>query len=166
MKKEDTRDSEKVYHKLTLAQLQKLSPNVDWRLYFHYTQVATPYQLIIGQPKFFKALSKIIEATPLEELKTYLEWRVISDLSSLLSSRFIKENFKYVAALTGQKKMRAPWRRALGNVGIVGEALGALYVKRYFPAASKRAMDALVSDLFDVYESRIKKLDWMSSATK
>jgi len=166
MKKEDARDSEKVYHKLTLAQLQKLCPAVDWRLYFHYTQVAKPYQLIIGQPEFFKTISKMLETIPLEEWKAYLEWHTISDVSSLLSDRFIKENFKYAAVLTGQKKMRALWRRALGSTGVVGEALGALYVKQYFPAASKRTMDALVSDLFDVYESRIKKLDWMSASTK
>src|SRR3990167_2733489 len=166
MKKEDARDSEKVYHKLTLAQLQKLCPAVDWRLYFHYTQVAKPYQLIIGQPEFFKTISKMLETIPLEEWKTYLEWHVISDVSSLLSGRFIKENFKSAGVLTGKKKMRALWPRALGATGIVGEALGVEYVKRYFPTASKRTMDALVSDLFDVYESRIKKLDWMSASTK
>src|SRR3989344_1698089 len=162
MKKEDTRDSEKVYHKLTLAQLQKLCPAVDWKLYFASTLVPSIQSLIVGQPEFFKALSKIIETTLLEDLKTYLEWRVVSDLSPLLSDRFVKENFTYASVLTGQKKMRALWRRALGATGIVGEALGRLYVKRHFPAASKRTMDALVSDLFDVYESRIKKLDWMS----
>jgi len=166
MKKEDTRDSEKVYHKLTLAQLQKLCPAVDWKLYFASTLVPSIQSLIVGQPEFFKALSKIIETTLLEDLKTYLEWRVVSDLSPLLSDRFVKENFTYASVLTGQKKMRALWRRALGATGIVGEALGRLYVKRHFPAASKRTMDALVSDLFDVYESRIKKLDWMSAATK
>jgi len=166
MKKEDTRDSEKVYHKLTIAQLQKLSPNVNWGDYFARTHAPKLKTLIVGQPDFFKAVSKILKTVPLEEWKTYLEWHVISDVSSLLSYRFIKENFKYAAVLTGQKKMRALWRRALGSTGVVGEALGALYVKRYFPAASKRTMDALVSDLFDVYKSRIKKLDWMSSATK
>jgi len=166
MKKEDTRDSEKVYHKLSVAQLQKLCPAVDWSLYFHYTQVAKPYELIIGQPDFFKAVSAMIQTVPLEEWKTYLEWHVLSDLSSLLSNRFIKENFKYASALTGQKKLRAPWRRALGATNAVGEALGELYIKKYFPASSKRTVDALVSDLFDVYETRIKKLNWMTVATK
>ncbi len=166
MKKEDARDSEKVYHKLTLAQLQKLSPNVDWTAYFARTYAPGIKTLIVGQPEFFKAISKIIEATPLEDLKIYLEWHLISDTSSMLSSRFIKENFNYAKVLTGQKKIRAPWRRALGATGVVGDALGAEYVRRYFPPASKRAMDALVSDLFEVYESRIKKLDWMSVATK
>src|SRR3990167_2829473 len=166
MKKEDARDSEKVYHKLTVAQLQKLSPNVDWAGYFARTHAPGIKTLIVGQPEFFKAVSAMLETVPLEEWKTYLEWHVVSDCSSLLSDRFIRENFKYAQVLTGQKKMRAPWRRALGATGVVGDALGEEYVKRYFPAASKHTMDALVSDLFDVYESRIKKLDWMSTATK
>jgi len=166
MKKEDTRDAEKTYHKLTVARLQKLSPGVDWASYFVRTHAPKVKTLIVGQPEFFKGVSRLLGNTPLKELKTYLEWHVISDASSLLSNRFIKENFKYAQVLTGQKKMRAPWRRALGATGVVGEALGKLYVERHFPAASKRAMDALVSDLFDVYEERIKRLDWMSTATK
>ncbi len=166
MRQEDTRDSEKVYHKLSVAQLQKLSPQVDWAAYFARTHARGIKTLIVGQPNFFKTVSTMLETIPLEDWKTYLEWHVISGTSSLLSSRFIKENFKYTSVLTGQKKMRAPWRRALGSTSAVGEALGALYVKRHFPAASKRTMDALVSDLFDVYESHIKNLDWMSLPTK
>ena len=166
MKKEDARDSEKVYHKLTVGQLQKLSPNVDWADYFMRTHVPGIKTLIVGQPEFFKAISAMIKTIPLEEWKTYLEWHVISSCAGLLSERFVRAQFAYVKILTGQTKMRALWRRALGATGVVGDALGEEYVKRYFPAASKHTMDALVSDLFDVYESRIKKLDWMSAATK
>src|SRR3989338_4323289 len=95
IKKEAARDSEKVYHKLTLAQLQKLCPAVDWKLYFASTLVPSIQSLIVGQPEFFKAVSAMLETVPLEEWKTYLEWHVISDCSSLLSDRFIRENFKY-----------------------------------------------------------------------
>ncbi len=166
MKKEDTRDSEKIYHKLSAAQLQKLCPAVDWRAYFVHTHAAGVTTLIVGQPEFFKALSKLLNTIPLEDWKVYLEWHVINDSASALSAPFIQESFKYISALTGQKKMRPLWRRALGATGVVGEALGALYIRKYFPLASKRTMDALVSDLFDVYEERIKNLDWMSPATK
>ncbi len=166
MKKENARDSEKVYHKFTIVQLQKLSPNVDWADYFARTHAPNIKTLIVGQPEFFKAVSAMLETVPLEEWKTYLEWHVVSSCAGLLSERFVREQFAYVKILTGQKKMRALWRRALGATGVVGDALGEGYVKRYFPAASKHTMDALVGDLFDVYESRIKKLDWMSAATK
>ncbi len=166
MKKEDARDSEKVYHKLTLAQLQKLSPNIDWAAYFAKTHAPKLKTLIVGQPEFFKAISKMLKIIPLEEWKKYLEWHVLADCAGLLSWRFVCEQFNWIKILTGQKKISPLWRRALGATGSVGEALGALYVKEYFPATSRRAIDALVSDLFKVYESRIKKLDWMSAATK
>ena len=166
MRKEDTRDAEKVYHKYTLAQLQKLAPEIKWAQYAAHTHAAGIKELVVGQPDFFKAVSAMIKTIPLEDWKLYMEWHVISDLSGLLSERFIKENFSYNQVLTGQKKMRPLWRRALGATGAVGEALGKLYVERYFPAESKRAMGALVTDLFDAYEARIKQLDWMSAATK
>jgi predicted metalloendopeptidase len=166
MKKEDTRDAEKIYHKLSLPQLQKLSPNIDWADYFTRTHAPGIKTLIVGQPDFFKKLSGLLDTISIEEWKIYLEWHVISDVSSLLSNRFVKENFKYSSALSGQKKMRPLWRRALGATGAVGEALGKVYIERHFPASSKRAMDALVSDLFEVYADRIKQLDWMSAPTK
>jgi len=166
MRKEDTRDAEKTYHKMTLAQLQKASPAVNWAEYTKRTHAGGIKDVIVGQPDFFKAVSKMLTSIPLEKWKLYIEWHVVSDLSGLLSERFVKENFKYGSMLSGQKKMKPLWRRALGATGVVGEALGKLYVERYFPASSKRAMDALVTDLFDVYEERIKQLDWMSAATK
>ncbi|MES2202796.1 MAG: M13 family metallopeptidase [Patescibacteria group bacterium] len=168
MPKEDTRDAEKTYHKMSTAQLQKKAPTVDWSEYFARTRAKGVKELIVGQPEFFAAVSKLIKDTPLQDLKTYMEWHVINNCASLLSEPFVKENFHfYGTTLTGVKKMRAPWRRALGATnGALGELVGKLYIERYFPASAKKAMDELVSDLFDVYEERIKALDWMSLATK
>jgi putative endopeptidase len=166
MKKEDMRDAEKTYHKLSLTQLQKLSPGIDWSAYFTRTHAPGVKTLMVGQPAFFQALSRLLNTISLEEWKIYLEWQLINDASSLLSSRFVRENFNYSAVLTGQKKMRPLWRRALSATGVVGESLGSLYVKRYFPESSKRRMNELVSDLFAVYEERMQALDWMSAATK
>ena len=168
MKKEDTRDADKTYHKKSVAQLQVLSPVVDWKKYFAQTGAEKARQVIVGQPEFFKAVSKLLEATPLAELKTYLEWHLVNDCASLLSEEFIKESFHfYATVLSGVKVMKPLWRRALGATnGALGDIVGKLYVQKHFPAASKRAMDALVDDLFDAYAVRIKKLDWMSAATK
>jgi len=166
MPKEDTRDAEKTYHKLPLVKLQKLAPAIDWATYCKYIH-APVSTVIVGQPKFFAALSKLLTTISLEEWKLYLEWHIIDDFAPLLSEPFIQEQFAfYGKTMTGQPKMRALWRRALGAVGVVGEALGQLYVAKHFPQTSKRAMDALVTDLFDVYEERIQKIDWMSAATK
>ncbi len=168
MKKEDTRDSEKTYHKKSLAELQKLSPAVQWRSYFAQTGAEKASKAIVGQPDFFAAVSTLIEKTPLEDLKTYMEWHLVSDTAGLLSEKFLKENFHfYATVLSGVKKMKPLWRRALGAAGgALSDALGKLYVEQYFPASSKRTVDTLVSDLFDAYAVRIKQLDWMSAATK
>ena len=166
MRKEDTRDPEKVYHKYSVAQLQKLSPAINWPTYFDRTHAKKLKELIVGQPEFFKALSNLLNDLPLEDWKHYVEWCVIGDYSSMLSAAFVKEHFSYNRVLSGQKKMRPLWRRALGAVGYAGQALGKLYVERYFPQSSKHAMDELVSDLFAVYQERILSLDWMTTATK
>jgi putative endopeptidase len=168
MKKEDTRDAEKTYHKKSLAQLQTLSPAVPWVKYFAQTGAPKAKQVIVGQPEFFGFVSTLITDTPLGDLKTYLEWHLINDSAALLSEKFVKQSFHfYATVLSGVKVMKPLWRRALGSTnGALGDALGKLYVHRYFPAQAKRAMDELVDDLFAAYAARIKNLDWMSKATK
>lgn len=168
MKKEDTRDAEKTYHKLSLSQLQKLSPVVPWKKYFAQTGAEKAKDIIVGQPEFFALVSKLITVTQLSDLKTYLEWHLINGCASLLSEKFVKENFYfYATVLSGTKAMKPLWRRALASTnGALGDALGKLYVEQYFPPASKRAMIALVDDLFEAYAKRIKQLDWMSKKTK
>jgi len=167
MRKEDTRDPEKTYHKLSTKQLQKLAPRINWPRYFALTHTKGLDTVIVGQPDFFTALTMLGEVS-LEEWKIYIEWHLTNSLASVLSEKFIKENFWfYGTVMTGTKKMRPLWRRALGAVGgTVGYELGKEYVKAYFPPAAKRAMDQLVTDLFDVYEERMHQLDWMSPATK
>ncbi len=168
MRKEDTRDSEKTYHKLSTKQLQKLAPRINWPRYFALTGAKGLDTVIVAQPDFFKGLNDMLADISLEEWRVYIEWHLTNSLASLLSEKFIKENFWfYSTVLTGTKKMRPLWRRALGAVGAtVGYELGKEYVRAYFPPAAKQTMDELVSDLFDVYEERMKKLDWMSPATK
>lgn len=167
MRKEDTRDPEKVYHKYSVAQLQRMVPAVPWQTYLKQTHAQKAKYIIVGQPAFFKAIGKMLETVPLDDWKTYLEWHVINDCAGMLSDRFVKANFAfYGTTLTGTKAIKPLWRRALGAVGAVGEELGKLYVQKHFPASSKRAMDTLVSDLFEVYAARIKALSWMGPATK
>jgi putative endopeptidase len=167
MKKEDMRDAEKTYHKRTLKELQKEVPQIDWARYCKALGAGAPRDVNLSQPEFFKAVGRMISDVSLEDWKTYLDWHVVNESAPLLSEPFVNQTFNfYGKVLTGSKKMRAPWRRALGSVGIVGEALGKLYVERYFTKAAKRRMDILVDDLFIAYASRIKNLPWMSPATK
>jgi putative endopeptidase len=167
MDKVDTRDPEKTYHKKTLAEMERLYPETAWRPFIRRIG-GTEKPLIVAQPRFFNEVDALFRDTPLASIKTYLEWQLLDDAASLLSSGFVRQNFHfYATVLTGVAKMKPLWRRALGAVnGSVGEALGKLYVERYFTPRAKRMMDALVSDLFAAYEERLRGLDWMSPATK
>lgn len=167
MDKVTLRDPDKVYHKRSLAALASSTPSLGWRRYLRDIGAGAPRSLIVCQPGFLREAEKLIAEMPLSDLKAYLEWHLFSETASLLSERFVRENFRYSQALTGTKKMRPLWRRGLGAVnGSVPEALGVLYVRKHFTARSKRMMDALVDDLFAAYADRLKKLDWMTPGTK
>ncbi|MDO8623779.1 MAG: M13 family metallopeptidase [bacterium] len=168
MKKEDLRDPHKTYHKMNLSALQKLAKNVSWRNYFTIIGAKLPGGMNVRQPDFMKAVSKLLVKIPAEEWRAYLTWHAMSDASPYLSERYVRASFDfYGKVLTGTTKMKPLWRRSLTVVnGSLGEALGKLYVEKHFPKEAKRKMDELVSNLFVSYEDRLKKLDWMSPATK
>ncbi|TAK59177.1 M13 family peptidase [Patescibacteria group bacterium] len=168
MNKEDTRDVEKTYNKMSVPSLTRLSPKINWNYYFKNSGIKNSSTIIVATPNFFKEVSRMLETVSIADWKIYLSWHLINDTASLLSEKFVKENFAfYGTVLSGVKKMKPLWRRALGTVnGTIGEALGKLYVERYFPQSAKKRMYALVSDLFIVYEDRIRALDWMSAQTK
>ncbi len=168
MSKEDLRDPNKIYHKYTLPKLQKLSPEVEWVQFLAGIGARNLKTVLVGQPEFFKEASKMIKDIPLEEWRVWLDYDLLNNAAGMLSDPFIKETFSFYAqTLAGVKKMKPLWRRALGaTTGTLGELVGKLYIAEHFPPQAKRTMDGLVSDLFDVYEARIRALEWMSPATK
>ncbi|HVV39205.1 MAG TPA: M13 family metallopeptidase [Candidatus Paceibacterota bacterium] len=167
MSKEDSRDAEKIYHKKSLSRLQKEFSSIVWNKYFSTAKLPKVPYVIVAQPKFVEAATHLIENGSIDDWKVYLEWHLVGDAATLLSDSFYKAAFKFSQTLTGAKTMKPLWRRALAAVnGGLGEPLGQMYVAKYFDQAKKRKMDTLVSNLFAVYEERIKALDWMSPATK
>lgn len=162
------RDPYKLYHKKTRSELKKLTPRVKWNRYFKAVGAQHFTSLIVMQPLFFKALNTLLKTVPLPEWKIYLEWHLTNDLAPFLSQAFVNENFAfYGVVLSGNKKIQPLWRRVTKVVeGSVGEALGKLYVKKYFLEDAKRKMNELIDDLFTTFEMRLKKLEWMSPATK
>jgi putative endopeptidase len=168
MKKEDLRDPEKTYHKLTTAALTKLAPRLRFKTYLDKSGISSLSYVIVMQPEFFKAVDRMLDSVSLEDWKTYLSWHVVNDYAGALSDRFIRENFSfYGKVLSGMTAMRPLWRRVLTTVnGGLGELIGKVYVERYFTKEAKKKMDTLVNDLLTAYEARIRSLDWMTPATK
>ena len=168
MTKLDLRDPNKTYNKMTLDELQKLSPNFDWKNFFTGIGLENPGDIIVGQPEFFKGISNFINEEKLEDLKTYLTWNLIRSSAKYLSSDFVNENFDfYGKTLTGSQTIQPRWKRILQSTnGVLGEALGELYVKENFPPAAKEKANELVKNLIKAMEVRIKDLEWMTDETK
>lgn len=168
MKKEESRDADKTYHKMTLPALKKTAPGIEWNQYLTRIDAKHARDVIVMQPEFMKAVSHLLDSVSIADWKTYLAWHLVNDFSSLLSARFVRHSFTfYGTVLSGTKTMKPLWRRTLGVVnGQVGELLGRIYVKKHFPPEAKKKMNILVDDLFTAYEARLKSLDWMGPATR
>ncbi|MFZ3043854.1 MAG: M13 family metallopeptidase [Minisyncoccia bacterium] len=167
MKKEDLRDVDKTYHKKSVAQLERITPNIPWKEYFKILG-AKPREVVVMQPAFFTAAARMLKTFPITSWQTYLRTHVIGDFASFLTPELEKEKFAfYSTTLTGTKHMQPLWRRILRVTNAsLDELLGELYVEEYFPQGAKRKVEEVVANLFRAYESRIKNLDWMSFATK
>ena len=163
----ERRDPNASYHKMALADLQTLTPNVDWTRYFATLGKADPGDINVGQPAFFKEFAQVLADVPLDQWKAYLRWHLLRVTSPYLSKAFVDEDFDFNRTLSGQKVLAARWKRVLSETNnSLGEALGQLYVAQAFPPqARKRALD-LVLNLKSVLRDRLQTLDWMSDATK
>jgi putative endopeptidase len=162
------RDRTLTYNKMDRKALDSLSPGIDWNAWFSTIGSAKIDELVVRQPDYFKALSTILAATPLADLKAWLKWQVLSDAAPLLSKPFVEENFKFFEkTLTGAPEMKPRWKRGVALVEVaLGEALGKLYVAKHFPPAAKERMKELVANLIEAYRDDIRSLDWMSAETR
>jgi len=162
------RDPANLNHKMSLAEMQALSPEFSWDEYLKALGApATDHYLILA-PDFLKGVGQLVQATSLDNLKVYLRWNLVHDSASLLSDPFVAETFDfYGQKLVGQKEIQPRWKRCVGAVDRdLGEALGQAYVDRTFGADGKKRMLALVHALQDALGSDIQQLDWMSPATR
>jgi putative endopeptidase len=164
----ELRDPIKNYNKMDLEGLKKIAPQFDWALYFSNIGLAQVKEMNVGQPKFFTAMAKLTKTIPVDQWKTYLKWNLVRSSSSYLSSAFDKEHFAfYGTVLSGIKQMKPRWKRVVDETsGSLGEAVGQLYVEKYFPAKAKERMIKLVGNLKIALNERIQNLKWMSAVTK
>ncbi len=167
MSRVEMRDPYKTYHKFSVADLNKTTSNLNWQSLMPVMKVNGQDTILVNSPKFFTSLNTLLSNTPVNDLKTYLQWNVLKSAAPYLSSDFVNANFAFTQALTGQKVQTPRWQRMSSLTdGTVGELLGQLYVKKHFKPEAKLRMQELVSNLVKAYEIRIKNLDWMSDVTK
>lgn len=166
----EMRDVEKRYNKFTLAEFEKRYPNFPLIKLLAAEDIDKKYAqtLIVGMPTFMDGLNKELANIKVDELKAYLEWRLISSSASYLSDDIAAESFDFHGrVLSGRKVDHPRWRKATNLVqAILGEPLGKIYCERYFPAASKERMKTLVANLQTALGERIDAQEWMSEATK
>ncbi len=164
----EQRDPNKTYNKMTTKALAELAPAFNWNRYFVSQGIQDPGEINLSQPLFLKEVSSILKDVPVEEWKVYLRYHLISGNASYLSDDFVNVQFDfYGKAMTGVEKMRPRWKRVLGvTSGALSEAIGQLYVAKYFPAEAKERMVKLVENLRVSLGDRIKNLEWMGPDTK
>ena len=165
---EENRDPDATYHKVGIDGLQEISPEIDWTAFFSITGYPGIGEINIHQPRFFTELGQMAATLGIEEWKAFLRWKVITSLAPFLDSRFEEENFAfYGRILNGQPRMKPRWKRVLATMNFaLGEAIGRLYVDRYFPPEAKRRMLDLVENLRETFRSRIEHLSWMGPGTR
>lgn len=161
------RDIDANYHKMSYLQLVADYPGIDWGNVLLASGFPAIDSVDVSQPEPIHEVEKILNDTPLEDLKTYAESRIISGASGCLSDDFRKASFELSSVMSGVKQDRPRWKRAVSLVsGNMGEAIGKLYVEKYFPESSKQRMLQLVHNLQKALAQRIDASTWMSQATK
>lgn len=166
--KEKARIPEENYHKMSLVELNAVSGKFDWKRHFTKMGIKRIDSLNVGQPEAVFAAVNLLETASLDDLKAYFAWDVINGNCDMLSDAFVDANFDfYGRQMTGATALQPRWKRVVGMVeGCLGEAVGQMYVEKYFPASSKKRMLKLVDNLRVSLGERIDGLQWMSDTTK
>jgi len=165
---EQSRDAIKTYNKMLLADFPKQFPGFDWTAWAKAQGYDKRPEVVVSQPSYFKGVGALAQRMPLDSWKAWLSARVITTEARLLSKAFVDANFEFFGTvLNGQQAQRPRWKRGVSLVnGSLGEAVGKLYVDKYFPPESKARMQVLVANLLEAYKQSITNLDWMTADTK
>jgi len=161
------RDPSATDHKMTMPELQKLTPRYDWSAALRALDVPAG-DVNVAEPKFLQEVDRQLSTVPVKDWQTYLEWQLLDAASPSLSKPFVEENFAFNGAyLAGQQQMKPRWKRCAESADrLLGEALGKKYVEKYFPPEAKARMQEMVKNLRLAMKETIEGLDWMSAETK
>ena len=163
----ELRDPQSNYHKKAVAELDKQMPVFAWKTTLGAMGIKTD-TINISQPAFYEKLDDLLKTAPIESWKSYLQFHTVDEYANSLSSPFVNAKFDYNGkAINDQKEMKPRWDRMIrATDGLLGDALGQVYVKKYFTEDAKKRILELVNNLQKAFEARINKLDWMSDSTK
>src|SRR5258706_7532144 len=153
---------------MSVEGVSKLTPSVRWRGFLEQGQIRGVDTVVVGQPEFFQQVEKSLRARSLADWKTYLRWQLIDTYASEAGGAFDDQNFHFFGTiLNGTPQQRPRWKRMLDEEeGYLGDALGQLYVQKYFSPRTKARYEKLTDEIFAAFRERIRGLDWMSEATK
>ena len=167
-KLEKLRDPYANYHKMPIAQLNALTPNINWNTVFKTLELKPVDTVIVGQPEYYSALNTALKTFSADEWKAYLRWKLISSYSPYLHNAADQESFRFGGkVISGRKEQLPRWKRVLDTEnGLMGEALGQLFVKEYFPVTAKLRYTEMVEAIRQAYREHIAKLDWMTPETR
>ncbi len=168
MSRVERRDPLKLYHKMSVEEVQKLVPDFAWDTYFRKTGVEPLKSLNVVTPDYFRVINEEIKKESLADWKIYLRWHAAHDAANDLSANFVRENFNfYGKTLRGQQELPPRWKRCTNDVDDdLGEALGQAYVAKYFSPEAKEAALKIVKEVEAAMESEIHALPWMGATTK
>lgn len=162
------RDPHANYNKMSVEELTKLVTGVDWKQFFEGFKLTQLSEISISQKEQLIEVGKILNSEPIDAQKSYLEWNVINHAASFLSDEINELNFDFYGKILSGKQAQQPrWKRAVSAVdGSLGEAVGQMYVQKYFPSEAKERMVELVKNLQNALSERIQNLEWMGDSTK
>ena len=168
MTRVERREPKNLDHKMTRAEFEKMNPEFQWKVYFAKVGLPKLSSLNVASPGFFKALNEDLEKESLADWKIYLRWHLVRADAPFLAAAFLNENFDfYGRTLQGKKELRPRWKRCTDEVDEnLGEALGQVYVEKYFSPAAKQQALKMVKQIQAAMEQDINALPWMSAATK
>lgn len=164
----ESRDDRKSYNPMTVAELQKLTPAIDWTAYLQGVGIGKPSMVVVSQPKYMTALQNIFTQNKVEDWKAYMRWTLLSHSADYLSTDLETADWTfYSKTLRGALKEEQRDKNALQTINRgVGEALGKLYVEKKFPAEAKAKAESMIKNVLLAYENRINRLPWMAKATR
>ncbi len=164
----ENRDVEKAYNLYTREELSSVSDNINWQQVLDANRVpAEQAEVVVRNPSYVTALGEMFANEPLENWQAYFAYKLINDAASSMSDEFVQTRFGFRKLINGQEEITPRWQRATQTLNrAMGEAVGSVYVARYFPPAAKQGMDELVQNVLGAFAQSINELTWMGDETK